>query len=163
MLRGGFSLFPLGLIPCLLRRLKEEGKSGAASALCQRSWGLHTKTPEVTFTKDDKGKRRCLFFSSWLTFLLPDSLQVHPHLHKWCNFIPFIAEYYSVVCMYHIFFSHSSEDAYVSCSPVYSRNQHDRVKQLYSKKRQQWAIYTFWDRAIIADRPRSPNSHNRCT
>ena len=121
ILLWGLSLFPLGLIPCLLHRLREEDKSGAASALCQRSSGLQTRTPEVTFTKGDKGKRRCFSLPDLTSFLMTVFRSILISTDGVTPFL-FIAEYYSIVYMYHIFFSHSSADGHLGCFPVYSIN-----------------------------------------
>ena len=121
ILLWGLSLFPLRLLPCLLRRLREEDKSGAASALCQRSSGLQTRTPEVTFTKDNKGKRRCFSLPDLTSPCMTVSRSILISTDGVTPFL-FIAEYYSIVYMYHIFFSHSSADGHLGCFPVYSRS-----------------------------------------
>ena len=50
-------------------------------------------------------------------FIYHNTLQVNPCCHKWQDFLV-MAQYYSTVYIYHIFFIHSSADGHLGCDRV---------------------------------------------
>ena len=60
-----------------------------------------------------------MFVFLFLTyFTLHNRLQVHPPHQNWLECVPFVAEWYPVVCMYPSFLTHSSADGPLGCFHV---------------------------------------------